>query len=43
MNVSVTSPQGILLASNGDIELNAQRGIRVTLHNTHATAGTPGL
>jgi hypothetical protein len=24
-------------------QLNAQRGIRVTLHNTHATAGTPGL
>jgi hypothetical protein len=24
-------------------QLNAQRGVRVTLHNTHATAGTPGF
>jgi hypothetical protein len=24
-------------------QLNAERGVRVTLHNIHATAGTPGL
>jgi len=24
-------------------QLNAQRGVRVTLHNSHANAGTPGL
>jgi len=24
-------------------QLNAQRGVRVTLHNTHATSATPGL
>lgn len=24
-------------------QLNAQRGVRVTLHNTHANAGTPGF
>jgi hypothetical protein len=28
---------------NATTQLNAQRGVRVTLHNTHATAGTPGF
>ena len=28
---------------NTTTQLNAQRGLRVTLHNSHANAGTPGL
>jgi len=28
---------------NATTQLNAQRGVRVTLHNSHATAGTPGF
>jgi len=28
---------------NTTTRLNAQRGVRVTLHNSHANAGTPGL
>ena len=28
---------------NATTQLNAQRGVRVTLHNTHANAGTPGF
>jgi hypothetical protein len=28
---------------NATTQLNTQRGVRVTLHNTHATAGSPGF
>jgi hypothetical protein len=28
---------------NTTTQLNAQRGVRVTLHNSHANAGTPGF
>jgi hypothetical protein len=28
---------------NATTQLNAQRGLRLTLHNSHATAGTPGF
>jgi hypothetical protein len=28
---------------NSTTQLNAQRGLRVTLHNSHASAGTPGF
>jgi hypothetical protein len=28
---------------NATTQLNAQRGLRLTLHNSHANAGTPGL
>jgi len=28
---------------NATTQLNASRGVRVTLHNSHASAGTPGL
>ncbi len=28
---------------NATTQLNASRGVRVTLHNSHTTAGTPGL
>jgi hypothetical protein len=38
---------GVIGASDVDwgttTRLNAQRGVRVTLHNSHANAGTPGL
>jgi hypothetical protein len=28
---------------NATTQLNAQRGLRLTLHNSHANAGTPGF
>ena len=38
---------GVISADDVDwtttTQLNAQRGVRVTLHNSHANAGTPGF